>query len=440
MSLLLCALCTLSLATDLQLLIQEAEQQDPNLNMANAVSSEKKAAVETAQADFLPTAKLSADSGPRRTYEWKSRNQVSKTEGWTWNHQLSGSANWNLLNGGLSQNKNTATQNDLELAALDLQKARSELYSRIFSKIVALDLSNQKVTLRKAQLSQAQELQSISQRKSKSGFFGRKELLEAQRETARAEVEWFNAKKDLERQIFEFNLETHLNRHFVTLTKLAELTANLKKILIKEMQNFSENPLIPNLASEKNSIALSSANLTAQNTAIESASMRVSRWSPSLDLSMGGQYVFLDNSNLESAQKSLSPDRRFTPYAQLSLSVNVFAPTASAKITELAERELTQKIRTERVLSELQINLKKVPDQLKNLKETLQMQSRLIALSEELLQVNKRLFDAGVLDLRSVIISTQELSNQKEKSVDLEQKSYELGLTLVKALHFGLTP
>ena len=439
MNLQLCFLCALPLNPSFQQMAEEAKTKDLGTQQAGLSVQEKTASVEVARSEFLPTVTLNGETGPSRSYEWRDGTRINTDSEWTWNHQLSATARVNLSNGGATQRRIALSQNETQIAQSEQQKQLAEMYARFFTKIVDLHFAKQRSLLREEQFKQAQELQTIAQRKSKSGFFGSKDVLETQRETSRSELELRSSLQDLERQASEFNIEFGLNQNPIRVTRLPTDTAPL-------VRHFRDRSLTLDLKSpsEENpkagALVLGALRLQTESSALELESQRVARWDPSLDLSLGAQYSFLDVKGSDDRLKSVTADRRLSPFATLSFSVSLFAPVAADRVQVAAERASLRKQTEEKQNQDIQKSISKIPDQVQQLQETEKLQLKLIQLSEDLLKSNRRLFDAGELDVRTMIASSQELSAQRERLLEGEQKSSAIGLSLWKFQDLGLTP
>ena len=142
--------------------------------------------------------------------------------------------------------------------------------------------------------------------------------------------------------------------------------------------------------------------------------------------------------NTPAAARALAPERSLNIYAQLSLSINVFAPQASATAEVARLRTQQAVILQTQQKDDLALFLMNLKQQWPILMESQAFNRKLVEMSEDLRSKNTRLFEAGEVDTFVVIAGQKELALQKQALSAAQARIYDLAVRQAAAFQLGL--
>ncbi len=413
----------------------EALQASRRIQAGQASAAIKAGELDAAQAAYYPTLRASTEGGPSKTKLWNEKGPVTPESKTEWNAQVGLNASLNLYN-GVTQLRVAAAKNGVQAGNLELESTQASLATGMARELVTIWRQWRSLVESESLLAQAQVLQKIAQRKQKSGFLGTKELLEADRETVRSQSERNAATASLENRIALFNSRYRLASTPLQVTQLAAFEKLLEQLAERSRTLAAENAPAQQL--ENRSLDLRRSQLELATSEIQQTIARRERFGLSLDALAGVSNRFLDTVNTPEAARALAPERNLNLYAQLSLSVNVFAPQASAT-AEVARLRTQQAVVLEaQQKDDIALFLLNIKQQWPILMESQEFNSKLVTMSEDLRSKNTRLFEAGEIDTFLVIAGQKELALQKQALSAAQARIYDLALRQSAAFELGL--
>ena len=423
----------------LNALYNESAKSNSWLKLQSSRLESKRLAVATESAKNLPTIGLDVSSGPTRVWPYNETEVDSGAAKTSWNTESQIALRQNIYAGGRIADSREVAEIEYQIQSLALVAARQSLWASLANELLEITRLNLLLQEKTALLQNALELQKIAERKSQSGFLGRKALLESERETFRSEHEKQNALSSLETALTIFNVKHQLKEHAIESNKLARLQTLLHAAATKGLEQ---------LESSEYSQGVASANLELQQKILAEKSSvaalrgaRSQRFAPNLDLVAGVSATHQNNiqSNEEPAQLVKTPSGTLRAFASLNFTMRLLDPVASSQSEASREVLTASKLDTQQARFNLTTFVQETTTRKISLKKSIESQRKLVTLSEDLRLKNNRLFEAGEIDVLEVISSQKELSFQRQSLIELETQLFSLGLKAVFATQMGFT-
>lgn len=417
--------------------------------------AETEASLATAQARFLPTATLGADTDVSKSFQYNEQGRrlnpdADPTQTWSARAALG----QNLFAGGADRLRVAAARTRLDIADLDVAQWSQGIRSSLLADVTALANAQRLLSIKEAAINQAKELERIAARKRQGGFLGLKSLTETQRETVRATRDFQSALETLEKNLRDVNTKYALSESLLTRQilqsfepMLASLSNNGAALLARpgaEHEARRNDPsggfrgIAADIGERSSPLKINALEEKAndQQTRLQG----ILTYAPALDLSLGVQGARSDLRNLSGPVRDAAARTSAAPYAQLGFSVSIFNPVGSAQTEEIAARKrslIAQRNQIfadiERLLSEARTERALQESNLAGLKE-------IVRLSQEIVSQNTRLFNAGEIDTTDVINAQRELFAQQEAFLDIENRLRSLFVELAHTYAFGYLP
>lgn len=414
----------------------EALQASRGIQLSQASAAVKAGELDAAQAAYYPTLRASAEGGPSQTRLWNAKGLVTPENKAEWSTQAGLTASLNLYQGGLTLLRVGAAKNGVEASNLELESTQANLATSMARELVTIWRQWRSLVESESLLTQAKTLQKIAQRKQKSGFLGTKELLEADREAVRSESERNAAAASLDNRIALFNSRYRLDSAPLQSAQLAAFEKGIEQLVERSRNRAAEDAPLQDL--EKRSLDLRRSQVNLASSEIQQNIARRERYGLSLDALAGVTNRFIDTVNTPEAARALAPERNLSVYAQLSLSVNVFAPQASANAEVSRLRSQQAVIQQTQQRDDLALFLMNLKQQWPLLMESQAFNRKLVEMSEDLRSKNTRLFEAGEVDTFVVITGQKELALQKQALSAAQARIYDLAVRQSAAFQLGL--
>ena len=419
-------------------LVAQAEAQDESLAVARAVEKEQDAAVASARAGYLPSLSLNAQTGPSKTWQWNQDGRVGQGQGATWSNQAGVSARQNLWSGGVTALREETATVRREAGRLDTQKRRANVTIDLARDLVDLVTFSRSLALQAKLLEQARALETIAVRKNKSGFLGKKELLETEREALRSELSLGGTRLEFQERLARFNRTYRQTSVPLSVSRLAELAVPLETAS-KTGGALVGTPALEQAAFEQ-SLDLRGQEISISAAESEAQIAHRQRHAPSLDLSAGLSGSLVDNRNIPAPGRSLAADSQLTASATLGFTMSLFAPEARAAADAAVARKETSLVRKAQAERLVRDALDSYRSQRLLLERQLADQRRLLAASEDLRDKNTRLFEAGAFDVITVVNSQQDVARQRQSELDVRARLEKLGVEALGAAQLGVIP
>lgn len=419
-------------------LLTEALAFDATLAVSRAAEREQEAAQAQVSADRLPRVSLQAQTGPTKTWSWNQDGPVDPSSPSSWIAQASLNASQNLWSGGTTALREDAAELRTASAAIDTTKRRQSLRAQMAKNLLELSSLSQSLVQRNILLQQAKELEQIATRKNASGFLGKKELQETQREALRAQLDVQDAALEFDVRMARFNRTYGLKENALTKERLERYSPLLEAAARAGEKQLTSPQFLQDAAAR--SLDLQQAAVFLKASELDAQVANRQKFSPSLDLSAGLTATRVDNSDVPAALRDQAADARLSASASLSYSMALFAPEASTAAEAAAARLEVTRVRRTQTERALQDKAGALQDENKLLLQRLGDSQKLLAMSKDLRDKNVRLFEAGAFDVVTVVASQQDVARQQQTELDVRARLNALGLDALALSENGLLP
>lgn len=376
------------------------------------------AELQGAWAPFLPSVALNAS----HDRNWSQSTLDGRVLGSTQSSQGSGlsiGARQNLFSGFSDVRKLANARRSLAGNDLEQRSARTSLEWRVLDALLVLTAKQATLELKRADVTQARELEGISERKAQSGLLRPKDRLDSRRETVRVAGDALTTEEELALRVRLFNLQFRLGQNAVKVESLPGIARELSAALPAVVPALEENALAE--ASFKASSGARRLELELQNREAEAAVARVQRFAPSIDLSGSVGLASVDAAAASTLPGSKA-DLRRSASLSVGASVSLFNPLAwaqaEAQVARLREQESARGLRVE---SHLRRSVELLA-QCRSLARRLREAGELSRITADIRDKNRRLFEAGQLDTLRMIESQQEWSRTQEQEIALSSE------------------
>ncbi|MCA2960309.1 MAG: TolC family protein [Silvanigrellales bacterium] len=418
-------------------LLNEVVTADTTLAVADALVREQEAAQAQVSAERLPTVSLRAQTGPSKSWSWNQDGRVDPSAPHTWGAQAGISARQNLWQGGVTALREEAAVLRTSSASLYTTKRRESLRVSLANDLLGLVTLARSLAQREVLVAQAKSLEKIASRKSASGFLGKKELQETQRETLRAELDLLNGQLEFDVRLARFNRTYGLKANALTKERLESYVPSLESAARAGESKIGSPRFLEEAAAQ--SLELRQAAASVKASELDATVALRQEWAPSLDLNASLDASRVDNASVPAAVRSQAADAQVSASASLSYSMSLFAPEARAAartVSARMESTLLRRTQTERALQE---RADALADNKRLLQRRLEDSRKLLVVSEDLRDKNVRLFEAGEFDVVTVVASQQDVARQKQAELDVRARLDALGLEALALAETGVS-
>ena len=343
-------------------------------------------------------------------------------------------ARQNLYAGGTDQKRQGMLAIREKIARLEIISSERNVIKRWLKDLLQIQYQRELLKFSIESQQQAKQLNQLARRKEASGFLGKRDLLESERELIRIERE-LQSNKD---KLTEVKM---LHNQNFGLKATDEAQEKKLDLILKFADNFMK--VEPDLFSERTSLlSLSWAIAQWQRDLVELEYdlNTLGRFSPKLDASANiGESRTLGNQiHSSSADFGADHSRRWTIGISGEMAIN--PPTTFGSVSESLAKLTTAKADLERIRQQLKLNTSLALQQLNQVIEQKRAISRLVDATESLRQQYQRLFEAGEISLDKLILSQQELDRDRKALVSAAHEENALRIELSLSELWNIAP
>jgi outer membrane protein TolC len=399
-------------------------------NKSRGRLQEADAQLQGSKQKWLPT--ISFDTALSRQKSESQQNGMSSTVLGPLNSlQLGLTLKQNLYAGGSDLAHLQTDERKLSLAALQENLSERETIKNWMMDLIQLQHLVVLSQFNAQAIEQASQLHRQTQRKVASGFLGKRDLLNSQRELLRVQHEALSNNNQLTDRV---------QRHRSTFgTKEPQIAAE-KIVMIFEKEerfrkadtrddtdeNVIERSLIWRTVKLESDIAAKDVDLSLSN-----------RFSPRIDAVAGWNKDVQDNLSLTATSHSA---RRQNWNVALNGSIAVQPPLSFAAVEAARARLLTSKISEQKQRKDLLTTLAAAFENVNGNEKEFQLSSQLTEATRRLHEQNLRLFEAGEISLDRLIATQQDLDRDQKTMASLKHQGQQYRLTLFFAKNWQLPP
>ncbi len=279
---------------------------------------------------------------------------------------------------------------------------------------------------------QALQLNRLAQRKEASGFLGKRDLLESEREVLRTSEELQKNKSNLlqltQTSFLRYgarNDPLSKNKVLAPLLRVSDSLISLPTTQIVDTQAPQSLPW---------RIAQTEMKIAEQDI----SRARFTRFAPSIDASAG----FTESKELDAKGSATSTTTNADKSQQWSVALSgtlqLNPPLTFGAVEEARQRLLTARQNETREQREVSLSLSSSIERLRIVLERLKVTTKLVEATTKIREQNQRLFEAGEISLDRVILSQQELDRDRKILVTLTNEENllraEMGLSTLWSL------
>lgn len=310
--------------------------------------------------------------------------------------------------------------------------ARKQTVRRWMNEVIRYDHLTKLIQLNEEAQKQAQQLNVLAQRKEASGFLGRRDKLDSDREVLRTLQELEKNKSALARI-----QRAHLQTYGFPVETVGGLAA------FKELQKLAEQYIqVPDVAELvqrhiSKSLALSIAQLETSIAEGRLSSSIRSRLSPRIDLFAG----LSERRNLEPDQTAQGqPNRAQVWQFGVTAELQLNPPQTFGSVQESSAQLSSARTRQVGVIRDLQSTLTDSFERFRQLSLETATAERLMAVTQTIRDQNQRLFEAGMISIDRLIVSQQDLDRDKKLVLSSQRDQAILGIDLALSDVWQLSP
>lgn len=346
--------------------------------------------------------------------------------------QLGMTLRQNVFAAGSDLKKQEVQNLSATAAYLKHVRARKKTVSQWMHEIVLYDYYKSLIQLNEEAQKQAQQLNVLAQRKESSGFLGRRDKLDSDREVLRTLQELEKNKSILARI-----QRNHLQDYGFAADSFEGLPAFKPLIQYSDRYLQLTNPTDVIQEHISKSLALS---ITQIETAIVegrvSATIR-SRLSPRIDLFAGiTDRKELSNPQLKDGQANRTQGWQVGVAGELQLN----PPQSFGSVEESRAQLATARLNETGIQRELNSILANSFERLRQLRLETETAKQLMAVTQTIRDQNQRLFEAGMISIDRLIVSQQDLDRDKKILLTSQKDQILLSIDLALSAIWHLTP
>lgn len=395
--------------------------------------NESKAAVRAQEQKFLPSVSGGVNFNRGKTLFYQDGNEKNSPDAAA-RLQLNVSLRQNIYNGGTDSGKLSVSRKKMLLAELRLVHAFRR-HIRAWLKDTAAILHQQKLlSYHSAAAERAASLNRLAKRKEASGFLGRRDLLDSERELLRTEQDSISSRQNLDRM---------MSRH-----KALYGTAKVDGAGFKDFEGLRQIKISSSSAAElqPNVLRLLPVRIAALEKSIAADETKYAssgRFSPRLDAAaQAGQDFNLTKGQSQSGQtgttSALQTDSSRSWSVTLTGEVTLNPAVSFGLVEESMLRASTADKSFVKVAEENTLGLSETLLRLQQVRARKKNFEALVSVSSQLRDKNHRLFEAGELSIDRLIASEQDLTRDKVTFAAIEIEELNLSVDVSLAEQWGL--
>lgn len=382
--------------------------------------------IATTKQQLLPSLNASAGINRRQTNTSGNTSNTSSND-----LQFGLSLRQNLFNGGSDLKRLTLSEKREQLAFMQVVFAKRS-HVRNWLKDVALIRHQMKVVRSHAEATQqAKSLNQLAQRKEASGFLGKRDLLDSQRELLRVEQETLKAQDALNESI-----ERHKKIYnFMQPESLGD--DDFKRFGSEKLSQMRLKEIAESIDKIKSSsLPIVIANIEKNIVEEESQLANLGRFNPRVDAIFQAnatrQYNESDSSPVGNPRSVSQMDNTRSWSIALSGELSLVPSAAFGVVEENRRRFATAKLSFQKTCDDVALSIESTIRQLQKIKVQKTSFEKLVSLTEQLRDKNQRLFEAGELSIDRLISSQQDLNRDRLSlaSIAIDELNLSIDLTL----------
>jgi outer membrane protein TolC len=397
---------------------------------ARAEVREAEAQLQGSKQKWMPSVAFEAAAN-RQKSESRVDNQSTMGSGPANSFQWGLTLRQNIYSGGSDVSQLQSQQKQLALATLEAKLFERETIRSWMMDLIQIQRLSVLQKFNQQTLEQASQLHQQTQRKVASGFLGKRDLLNSERELLRIQNEVISN---------SLELKTRIKQHIETYgTKAPDAVAQQ---IIKILE--SEQRLKQAISKDDSEEALLQGSLFWRRMSLQSEisekELNLSenlRFAPRIDAVAGWNESELENASSPSSPNSL---RRRNWSLSINGSVSIQPPVSFAAVDTARARYLKSKTLQQKLTKEQLTLIASAFERLSGNEKELQIREQLTAATRRLHEQNQRLFDAGEISLDRLIATQQDLDRDQKNLASLSNQSQQLRLSLFFAKFWQLLP
>jgi outer membrane protein TolC len=310
--------------------------------------------------------------------------------------------------------------------------ARKKVVRQWMRDVVQHDYYQDLIQLNKEAQKQAQQLNILAQRKEASGFLGRRDKLDSDREVLRTLQELERNKSALDRL-----KRNHLQDYGFAADSLGGVAPfeQLLKRASPYLKLFDPADVIQEHISKSHALSIAQIE-TAISEGRVSATTR-SRLSPRIDLFAGlSERRELFNQQMKGGQANRSQGWQLGVSGELQVN----PPQSFGSVEESRAQLATARLNETKVQRELSSVLANAFERIRQLYSEAETAKKLVAVTQTIRDQNRRLFEAGMISIDRLIVSQQDLDRDKKLLLSSQRDQTLLSIDLALSDLWQLTP
>ena len=391
------------------------------------------AAQETQTQKWFPVVSAQSGLSRSRTRYLKDDDEISNADPQT-NLQFGFNLRQNIFSGGSDWKRQTLTRLKSTAALLQHIETQRKTLKQWLRELIQIKFYEDLVKFGAEAQQQAIQLNQLARRKEASGFLGKRELLDSEREVLRTLQELqsnsnkLSEMESLHLQKFGISNKDIIKRGAVdSLLKHSDLYLSAHPDQVAQKQLAESLPWL-------------SAGLQKNIAAQEGSITTGSRFSPRIDATAGfnenRSLIARKMSDAEGALANRTQGWNLAVTGEVSLN----APTTFGAIEESAARLITAKQNESRVQRDILIGISSATIRLKQTSDLRQVAERLVTATGNVREQNRRLFEAGEISLDRLILSQQDLDRDRKSLVSAVSEENLLRLELALSALWQIPP
>jgi outer membrane protein TolC len=414
-----------------------------HFNAADASQSqwqEALTATNTQKQKFLPTVSAGANLSRGQSRYFESNNEVGSTPRAS-ELQLNLTLRQNIFNGGADLKRISAAEFRTRSARLKrILSLRNHIRSWLRD-IAGIHHQKRVLAFHLDASRQAKALNHLAARKESSGFLGKRDLLDSQRELLRVEQESMIAENSLE------ELKTRLHRNYgIEFDDNSKFDSFLRFVNYNPVDTITiDSKITSNSATLASLLNVAIARTETQTITADSGIGESARLSPRLDaVAQASQNRRLDGREATSGASSSASSGNFDSSRQWSLAlvgeITLNPPTTFGVVEEGRQRVQSAKLNEEKSIRDAISGIENTRLKLKQTRQQKKSAEQLVAITGQMREKNQRLFEAGELSIDRLIAAQQDLNRDRISLASIEYEELLLAMDLFLCDKWNLPP
>lgn len=340
-------------------------------------------------------------------------------------------ARQNLFAGGTDSKKQTISATKAEIAYLRFISNQRSMIRQWLKDLLQIQYYSDLLKFSEEAQQQATQLNLLARRKEASGFLGKRDLLESEREIIRTQRDTQSNKDKLAevKMLHALNYGIQ-NPDQIKKSQIAPLLTFADQFLSMEPENFYQR-------ASSQIINLSIAQLERTLAEEDLGLVKSNRLSPRIDATASASEAKILSTEPSSAPTA---DRSRSWSIGLTGEIVINPPATFGAVSESTARLTSAKAEEEKLKKNIEKSFIWAMQQLRRISEQKTSIGQLVAATTKLRQQNQRLFEAGEISLDRLILSQQELDRDRKALVTAENEENALRIEIALAERWKIAP